>query len=311
MHDASSEVSRKVMALSARLRLVQSQLADESSDVRREQLDGEISRALQSIAAGDREAFLRELLSAFPTAEGGSSPAKGGAAAVQTKVVEVVKPRDLTFEELVDTLLKQWGLATPDQRAKAAGKIGAVGIGGGGGGAAMSEAQVAKLRERLELGAGEVPDAARLIELSIKIVEFVNYIDRVAWGAWKDTAPSAALRANGTMRRFLREYLAGAGDAAGGGAVAPELDRLRELCRAMMSSIARAAPDRFAERFVSQLAPAAIEESVGDSAFRNKDADCWKAYKLRAGQLDRDAIAQEIKQAIAGFVEDWMRRAGL
>lgn len=300
------------MALSARLRLVQSQLADESVDVRREQLDAEISRALQSISAGDREAFLRELMGAFPTADGGGAPAKAGMPQVQTKVVEVVKPRDLSFEELVEALQRQWGLANAEQRARASSRLSAAGIGGGGGGgASLTEAQVAKLRERVDLGPGEVPDVARLIELSIKVIEFVNYIDRLAWGVWKDTAPSAALRANGTMRRFLREYLAGAGEASGGGAVGPELDRLRELCRAMMSSIARAAPDRFAERFVSQLSPGAIEESVGDSAFRNKDADCWKAYKVRAGQLDRDAIALEIKQAIAGFVEDWMRRAGL
>lgn len=297
------------MTLTSRLRLLQSQLADEATEVRREQLDGEISRALQSVAAGDREAFVRELMSAFPTADGVPASPKGAAAPVQTKVVEVVKPRELTFEEMVDGLLRQWGLATPDQKARAVSRLSGVGIGGGGG-AALSEAQVAKLRERLELGAGEVPDAARLIELSIKIVEFVNYIDRVAWGAWKDTAPSASLRANGTMRRFLREHLtaAGAGDATGGAAVARELDRLRELCRAMMSSIARAAPDRFAERFTSQLSPAAIQESVGDSAFKNTDAECWKVYRLRAGQLDRDAIALEIKQAIAAFVEDWMRR---
>lgn len=297
------------MALTARLRLVQSQLADEATEVRREQLDGEISRALQSIAAGDREAFLRELMSAFPTADGAPASPKGAAAPVQTKVVEVVKPRELTFEELVDGMVKQWGLATPDQKARAASRLSGGGIGGGGG-ATLTEIQVARLRRCLELHPMSLPDVARLIELSIKTLEFVSILERAAWKTWGYTCPASALKSNGTPR-LLKEYLAGSGDAAGGGAVGPELDRLRELLRAMMSSIGEAAPNRFAERFVSQLSPGAIEESVGDSAFRNKDAECWRAYKQRAGQLDRDAIAHEIKQAVAGFVEDWMRRAGM
>lgn len=316
VHDASSDVSRKVVALVARLRLVQSQLADEAADVRREQLDGEVSRALQSIAASDREPFLKELMSAFPTADGGGGGGagrNGAATQATTKVVEVVKPRDLSFEELVEALVKQWGLATPEQKAQAAAKLTASGVtpSGGGGGTGLSEAMVRELRGKLALGTGDMPDAARVTELSAAMFDFAMGVDRLVWGMWsKKLAPSSGLRSNGTLQRFLREYVTGRGDAAGGGHVAPEVRRLLQMTIAVVSSIGQAGT-AFGEKFVSQLTPGAIEDSIGDSAFRSKDADCWKAYKLRAGSLDRQAIDAEITQAIARFVEDWMRKSGL
>lgn len=301
------------MALVARLRLVQSQLADESVDVRREQLDGEISRALQSIASGDREEFLKELMGAFPTADGaGRNGAAGAAGAVtQTKVVEVVKLRELTFEEMVDGLVKQWGLATPEQKAKAAARLSQSGVAPAGGGAGLSEAQVSKLRDKLAFGVGEMPDAARVAELSVAMFEFAMGVDNLVWGMWsKKLAPNSPLRRNGTLQRFLRDYVTGKGELAGGGPVAPEVRRLLQMAIAVVSSIGQAGT-AFGEKYVSQLSPGAIEDGIGDSAFRSKDADCWKAYKLRAGSLDRQAIDGEITQAIARFVEDWMKKAGL
>jgi len=311
VYDASNEISRKVQALVGRLRVAQSLLADESAEVRREQLDGEISRAIKVVSAGDRETFLRELLAAFPTFEGGGASRDARPAPVQTQVVEVVKPRDLSFEELVESLAKQWGGASPEQRARAQARLAPTGLGPSSGGSGLTESQVAKLRQLLTFSADELPQSARVLEISMKIIEFVLVVDAVAWGTWGHLAPSSAVRRNGKMQRFLKEYLTGPGEVSGGGTTGMELDRLRELCRALTSSIAGDAPQRVADRFGSACSPGAIEESIPDSAFRSKDAECWKTYKARVRPWDQGGMASEIKQAVVNFVEDWMRKPGL
>lgn len=174
--------------------------------------------------------------------------------------------------------------------------------------AAGASASAARdLKSKLQMAENETPDPHRAQELAAMLCEFVIGVDRVVWGMWSQKlAPQSSLRSAGPMRRFMKEHVVGA-PAPGGPTAAAEVRRLLEMTVALVSSIGQAGA-AFGDKFTSQYSPASVEDSVGDAAFRNKDAECWKIYKSRASTLDRSGIDAEVTQAIARFVEDWMKR---
>lgn len=313
--EATGDQSRKVMALASRLRLVQAELADERSEVRQEQLDGEIERVLAVIQPAEREEFLRELMRSFPGGNGEVVKAGAPAPAVQSGPSLPKDPAALA-EFVTDALLKNWGSLGVEQKKALTAKLtqgGVVAPSAGGGGGTLPENVVRDLRGKLQLGSTESPDAARVSELAAMTVDFVMGVDRLVWGMWsRKISPMSAIRSTGPMQRFMREYVTGKIDplqSGTGGGPAGDMRRLLEMTVAVVSALGQAGTS-FGDRFVSQYSPGAIEETVGEGGFRNKDAECWKIYKASAAKLDRGSIDAEITQSIARFVEDWMKRAG-
>lgn len=176
-----------------------------------------------------------------------------------------------------------------------------------GSGVGMSEGVARDLRSKLQLGENEAPDPQRTQELAVMLCEFVSNVHRVVWGMWSTKlAPQSTLRSAGPIQRYMKEHVIGTA-APGGPTVSGEVRRLLEMTIAVVSNIGQAGA-AFGDKFVSQYSPASIEDSVGDAAFRNKDAECWKVYKTRAATLDRSGIDAEVTQTIARLVEEWMKR---
>ncbi len=332
LSDGTSERSRRVAALAGRLRMAQSDLADEKPEVRREQIENEVSRAIASVSPQDREAFLRELLIGFPiglsAAESGGATAAVRTNGAKTEAAASESSRDpaMVAESMADGLLKVWSAISPDQRQSLLAKLSSGGVAPAASGpGVLSEAATQKLRGALGLGTADQPDPQRVGDMAVMLLEFVLSLDRVVWGAWSRTiAPASAVRANGPVQRPLRELVIGKKDAAGvskasvtstAGALAPgvtaqsEVQRLSTMTVALVSAVAQAGKS-FGQKFMSQFSPGAIEDSVNDSGFGNKDAQRWVLYKARAASLDTTAIDAEITQAVVKSVEEWMKRAG-
>lgn len=333
LSDGTSERSRRVAALAGRLRLAQADLADEKPEVRREQVESEISRAIASVPPQDREAFLRELLLGFPIGLSAGDPgAAGGARPVAAKPEAIASseesPRDpaMVAESMADGLLRVWSVISPDQRTAVLGRLSKGGVAPAASGpGVLSEAATQKLRGVLGLGTADQPDPQKVGDMAVMLLEFVLSLDRVVWGAWTRTiAPASAVRANGPVQRPLRDLVIGKKDAgtvsrasvtSTASAPAPaltaagEVQRLSTMTVALVSAVAQAGKS-FGQKFMSQFSPGAIEDSVNDSGFGNKDAQRWLLYKARVASLDTTAIDAEITQAVVRSVEEWMKRAG-
>lgn len=338
LSDGTSERSRRVAALAGRLRLAQADLADEKPEVRREQVESEIARAIASVPPQDREAFLRELLVGFPIGVSASEAAgvTTGARSVAPKTEPSAAreaPRDpaMAAESLADGLLNVWSAITPDQKTALLARLSKGGVAPSPSGpGVLSDAAAQKLRGALGLGTADQPDPQKVGDMAVMLLEFVLSLDRVVWGAWSRTiAPASGVRANGPVQRPLRDLVIGKKDAAGGSKPNPtggsmasvtasspgvvtaagEVQRLSTMTVALVSAVAQAGKS-FGQKFMSQFSPGAIEDSVNDSGFGNKDAQRWLLYKARAASLDTTAIDAEITQAVVRSVEEWMKRAG-
>lgn len=313
MIEPTSDQSRKVAALAGRLRVVQAQLADEKPEFRRGQLEHEIEQEVAQVIPNEREPFLSELMEAFPV-PGPAEPPRGKGGAPAQPAPEAPKDPAVALVGFVEGLVKLWPQLDAEQRKAVLSRMAQGGVlpQVPTGPSAVPETVLRDFRAKLQMGSHDAPDPVRIMELAAMMLDFVVGADRLMWGMWaKKVAPMSSIRPNGPIQRFLREYAVGKFDptqsqSAGGAQV--ELKRLLEMSVALVSAIGQAGTS-FGEKFLAQFSPGTIEESVGDSAFRNKDAECWKIYKNRAGVIDRTAIDVEITQCVARFVEDWMKRA--
>lgn len=147
----------------------------------------------------------------------------------------------------------------------------------------------------------------RLGQLLPGLLRLALVLDTVAWGVWKQRlapAGGSAIRQQAPLQRLVREFVSGpAGDDR---PVREEIDRLRELARALVSSIGQCGPEA-ACRIVRGLSPEDIEAEVCGSGLRARDAECWRAYKARAAQVNGAAIEREVTGSVARFVDKWMR----
>jgi len=178
--------------------------------------------------------------------------------------------------------------------------------GGTTSGAVLPDRVAATLREMLKLSRDQELESERVLELLPDLLRLALVVDTVAWGAWKQKfagSTSGTVRPAAPLQRVVRAHLAGEGGGAG-----IELERLRELVRAMVSGVAQCGGE-VACRVMRSLSPADIEAEVGGGGLRGRDAECWRAYKARAERLDGGAIEREVTGVLARFVEKWMRHA--
>lgn len=299
MPEVTADQAAKLDALAGRVCALRQELASQPAETRRGRIEREIEEAVASFPPRDQFSALTGLLSRLPDAVIGSVPAPQTA------------PAAPTVDQLVRELVGAWSKATPEQRAAVASSLRQGGVvpaaPSSGSGVAMPENVARDLRTKLQLSENEVPDPQRTQEIAVLLCEFAANIDRVVWGMWsKKLAPQSTLRSTGPIVRYMKEHVVGTA-TPGGPTVSGEVRRLLEMTIAVVSNIGQAGA-AFGDKFVSQYSPASIEDSVGDAAFRNKDAECWKVYKARAGTLDRSGIDAEITQTISKLVEEWMKR---
>ncbi|MCC6425521.1 MAG: hypothetical protein IT435_01740 [Phycisphaerales bacterium] len=307
MTDAFGDRSKRVAVLAGRLRTVQSELADEDTRVREEQLVAVLDQGLATEQTQDVPAFLDELLTWFP---GGFGNADGVATASPTPAVKSKAPEPRSAAEWAAGLVQVWqGLSEAERSALT------VKLTDGGviqpvqAGVPVPPAVEQDLRAKLQLQPGEKFDANRIMPLAGLLLDFVMKIDRLAWTAWTKSLapPTTDVRPSGPIARFVKNYMSGADSNLPGLGLTPELQRLQQLTSALVGGINDAGKN-YAETWFGQLAPASIKEVAGSSAFRNQKVDCWDLYESRAGSMDREHIQREIRQAVARFVEDWMKK---
>jgi hypothetical protein len=305
----SPERAKLVAATANRLRLVQTDFADESDQVRRDYLADEIQRALQSIVPSEREAFLRELEERFPTwdqkVEMGGNGQKQAVVQTPTDMKELQDP---SF--LVTQLVKIAPKLTDQQRDAVIRKLQDAGLSAAGG-MDWPAQQAALAKQKLQAAPTDPLDPANVLETLALLAEFTASLDQLAWTTWRTVAPRSQIRRPMGMMKTIARFAGGDRDVPRG-QVTQDLDRLRQLIAAIISAISQAGR-QFAHNHAVKFSPQEIEALAAmerGGMLISKEVKCWRKYVELAAGRDEASIESEIMQAIADYAESLMKGLG-
>lgn len=301
----SEEQTRLVAATANRLRLIQSDLADESAEVRREHMAEVVERSLKGLAPDDRESFLTELEAAFPSWDGNVRVVDTGpsAAAAPADQRELKDPSFLVarLAEIAPTL-------TDVQRRVLTDRLREAGLAPqASAGPAWPDEALDKFKAKLQLRDGE-PDAERVLDLVTMLAEAVSSLDQLTWTTWKTVSPRSAVRRPAPLGQSMGRFVAGDSEV-GRGQVAQDVERVRQLTAALISAVSQIGR-QFAQGHLAKFSPteiAALAGMEGGSLLVSKEVKCWRKYVELAGALDESAIEAEIMQVLAAYAESLMK----
>lgn len=300
----SGELSAKAASTANRLRLLQIDFADASPDERRGHLEDEIERAIAQIVPDEREAFLRQLQEMFPAWDANVDVAPRVEQSAATSRVDERELKDGSF--LVQRLADLAPQMAEAERLALAGRLAKAGIAVPSSNGAFPEAAAEKLRQRLSVPATTALDAARTVELAGLLAELAVSLDQVVWNTWKTIAPRSELRRSGDLARSMGRFAAGDQDVSRG-QVKQDLERVRQLVAALISSVGQAGR-QFAQRHFTRFSVDAIKEAAGPGTIMKPQAvRCWEKYQELAGPMDAVAMESELLQAIAKYAEDLVK----
>lgn len=309
MIDLASERGRKLVGLSQRLRVLHAELADQSDEMRAEQLRDEVQRVVGGLPTQERESFLRDLLTHFPVWSAvGSGPAPTPTKSVETRdplaladrLVELSKGLSEEERQQVVAKLKAGGLVAQAVAPSPAQKPAPVAhpqVSASTSGDAGQE-----LRKVIGLKGDDPLDGARIAELAAILAEFTLKLEPWAVTYWKDIAPDAKNQVYQTLGKDLPKFVSGDGQMTRD-AVAKSAYRLRSLISLLMKGVTEAgrqfARDHLARFSVDEIARAAGPGTLMTS----KDVLCWKQYVRQMEGVDAAAIEKRLKSLIAKDVD--------
>lgn len=338
MIELTTEQGRKLAALSQQLRVLHTELADQSEDLRREQLRDEVQRAMSALAPQDRESFLKALKERFPIWSGEATEtdqfaqaAKAAAAreaaapamptdpkVVAQKLVEMCQAGTLNDRATVMRILMDGGLA-PQVRAEArtearapepkpvpvaAPPVAPVAAAAAKGEAiAMAPGQpLTELKRALGVPGDATLDSGRVVELASILTEFVVKLEPWACQYWKDIAPDARTEVPPTVARTLSKFAAGGDEKANKDVLARETYRLRSLVSLLMKGV-REAGKQYARDHMSRFSVDAITKDSKASFTKGQATANWETYVRLMEGVDANWIEQRMRKLIAQDVD--------
>lgn len=303
MSELGGETAKLVTATANRLRLVQTDLADEAPEVRQQYLGDELERALAQVVPADRAAFIAALQDWFPTWErvDSGTGAEGGMGQSSTDMREL---NDASF--LVERLTDLAPSLSDAERQSLAARLRDAGLSASGR-QVWPETNADKLRAHLKLSEGPDLDPGRCLDLLQMELEFCLSLDQLVWSTWKALAPRSDIRGSGDLRNTIGPFLQGNPDVARG-EVMMHLEKLRQLTAAIVSAISQTGR-QFAQTHYAKFNPDAIEDAAkGDKkALESIGVAAWRKYREITGTSDQATIEREIMQLIADYADRLMK----
>jgi hypothetical protein len=281
MSELGGETAKLVTATANRLRLVQTDLADEAPEVRQQYLGDELERALAQVVPADRAAFIAALPS-----------------------TDMRELNDASF--LVERLTDLAPSLSDSERQSLAARLRDAGLSASGR-QVWPETNADKLRAHLKLSEGPDLDPGRCLDLLQMELEFCLSLDQLVWSTWKALAPRSDIRGSGDLRNTIGPFLQGNPDVARGEAMM-HLEKLRQLTAAIVSAISQTGR-QFAQTHHAKFNPDAIEDAAkGDKkALESIGVAAWRKYREITGTSDQATIEREIMQLIADYADRLMK----
>jgi len=310
MFEPTTDQGKRLAALSQRLRVLHTELADQSEDMRAEQLRDEVQRAMSTVAPAEREKFLSALMEQFPTwADGVAVSAPARSAPVAAGPAPEIKDPKVLAAKLIE---HSKGL-DDSERLTIANMLGAAGFAvikikeapaqahtSGGGG--LPTVQLNEFKKVVGLPADANVDPARLLEVASLLAEFTLKLEPWACSYWRDLAPEAKNSIYQTLNKDLSRYASG-DDKLSKEAMAKSIYKLRSLVSLLMKGVMEAGK-QFARDHLARYSLEAIGGSAAKGgAFKSQAVCNWEQYiKLMEG-VDSAAIEKRLKQVIAKDVD--------
>jgi hypothetical protein len=292
-----------IAEVAGRLRLIQADTTEAPAEKRREFLQEEITRNLKAIPAANRKRYLQALLSRFPI--GGET----GRTAPVPAAAPAPEPKPQTPEETIERFFDVISNLPQDKRAELSKRIAEAGFAP----VARDEpvAQVANdLRQKLGLPQGKDPSLARVVELTVALVELVARLDQAGLNAMRELSQkSKLLRRPEDFRTAAGRYLSGESES-----LEPYLRAISSLLGSMIAALMTSGRE-FGRQYLERLSPSAIHEVVmADGEYssmvvgKSKQHCCWEKYRLLVDDFGTpDLIDRRIKDCMTAIIEKPVR----
>lgn len=282
-------------SLGERWKYLQSSLASETPQDRQVFLEEELRRALLTVPAAKRGAYLDAIAARYP--------------AWETAAVFVNNPAKVarqTPDEVITAFLNLAPQLTGPQREEVKQKLAALGL-------VVPSAQpidgeaLTDVQAKLKMEATDKIDTQRLAKLFAIYADAMLTLDQLAWNVWRNAAPKSAIRRDttqGDLRMVTRKALTG--DAAITPAqVQKQLEASRLLVAGLLAGLGPAGKN-FSRRYTQSFTPDAIREVVRAEGGKS-DAQFWKKYTEVAAQLSETVIEDDVQEAVVKYAEDLIR----
>lgn len=303
MAELGGETNKLVVATANRLRLVQTDLADEQPEVRQQYLADEVERALAKVVPAERPAFLQALQDWFPTWQ----RVDVGPRAEESMSQSAADQRDLKDASfLVERLIELAPSMTEQERKGVADRLRDAGLSAEGRQAWPQQA-ADKLHAHLKLSQDADVDPLRSLELLQMQVDFALSLEQLVWSTWKAISPRSEIRGSGDLKKSLGPFLLGSQDVPRG-EVMMHLEKLRQLTASLISAVSQTGR-QFSQSYYAKFSPEMIEESAkrDKKALESIGVAAWRKYREVYGTTDQATIEREIMQLIAGYAEKLMK----
>lgn len=307
MSESIKELGQLVTATANRLRLVQTDLAEETPDVREQYLSDELERALGKVVPAQRAQFLQQLQELFPSWDARLDVAKQAEEAMTQSPTDERELKDAGF--LVSRLTELAATMKPEERQKIAVRLREAGLSTEGR-QVWPDQQAERLRAALKLPDNVEIDPQRALEMLQTLYEFASSLDQLVWGTWKAIAPRSDIRGANEMRQSVPNYLAG-DETLPRADVLRHLERLRQLTASLVSAISQTGR-QYAQNHYQRYAPPRIEDWAKQEkkTLESTPVACWRKYKELFGTSDQATIERDIMQMIADSAERLMKGLG-
>ena len=304
MSDTQTDKSQLVVATANRLRMIQTDLAETSPEIRQQYLSDELERGLANVVPAERAAFLDELQTLFPTWEPRIDRRKNGDGSSGESASDRRELDDPSF--LVQRLAELAPSMSDADRRAAAARLRDAGLGAEGR-QVWPEQAAQKLRVHLKLPENAEIDPLRSMELLHWMTDLVNSLDQIVWSTWKAVSPRSDIRGAGEVRKTLPAYLSGDANLSRADAL-QQVERLRQMTAAMISAISQAGY-QYAQQHYTRFAPDRIEAVARQDkkTLESAGVACWRKYCELFGTADQATIERDIMQLIGEYAERLMK----
>jgi len=331
--EPTSERGRKLAGLAQQLRVLHNELADQTGDMRAEQLRDRVQREVGTLLPHEREAFLTELMGQFPTWNSGDNgggkdgPARtAGAAPVEIKDPKV----------LVEKLIALSAGLSAGEKAGLAAKLAAAGLAlppppAAVGGvrevpvekivekivvrevptlAGLPEGAMAELKKMLGVPVEGTVGADRVVELCTLLVEFTIKLEPWACAYWQDIGKEAKNQVRRALSKdrpnerqgVLAKYAEG-DPAVTKDVVARDILKLRSLVSLLLKGVLDAGK-QFSKDHMARFALDAVQAAAEKGTFtESQAAKNWKQYVKLMDGFDAGTMEKRLKSLIAKDVD--------
>ena len=157
-----------------------------------------------------------------------------------------------------------------------------------------------EVRAKLGVTSAQALDDARLAELTVMLIDFVQRLEPLVQKTWRLFDASGA-NGKGPVQGTITRFACGEKDVP----LPQELGELRTLIAAMMDAFAKV-PKVFYQQHLLRFEPEEIKEAVkvqgGGGLWKGFEVKCWEQYCRMAPELAESATQEGLARIIVELV---------